>query len=218
MKVLVIGCGKVGFYLARTLREHGHHPTVIETDRERARKAANQLDMTVYCGDGTTIDMLETAGCGKMDALVAVTGSDQNNLIACQLAKRLFQVERTVARVNNPKNTPILKQLGVDIALSSTDVLARLIEREVDSAAIRQIVALNKGEASINEITLPPDYPLSGARLRELDLPEESIIVSISRDDQMLIPRGNTQLLAGDRIILVCHNRALHQLSRALGL
>ena len=218
MKVLVIGCGKVGFYLARTLREHGHHPTVIETDRERARKAANQLDMTVYCGDGTTIDMLETAGCGKMDALVAVTGSDQNNLIACQLAKRLFQVERTVARVNNPKNTSILKQLGVDIALSSTDVLARLIEREVDSAAIRQIVSLNKGEASINEITLPDDYPLSGVRLRELDLPEESIIVSISRDDQMIIPRGNTQLLSRDRIIIVCHNRALHELSRMLRL
>lgn len=218
MNVLVIGCGKVGYYLARTLREHGHHPTVIETDRQRAKRSANELDMVVYCGDGTTIDMLEAAGCAKMDALVAVTGSDQNNLIACQLAKKLFHVERTVARVNNPKNTAILKQLGVDIALSSTDVLARLIEREVDSAAIRQIVALNKGEASINEITLPDNYRLSGVRLRELDLPEESIIVSISRDDQMIIPRGNTQLMGGDRIIIVCHNRALHQLSQQLHL
>ena len=82
MNVLVIGCGKVGYFLARTLREHGHHPTLIEADRERAKRSANELDMVVYCGDGTSIDMLETAGCADTDALIAVTGSDQNNLVA----------------------------------------------------------------------------------------------------------------------------------------
>ncbi len=216
MNVLVIGCGKVGYFLARTLREHGHHPTLIEADRERAKRSANELDMVVYCGDGTSIDMLETAGCADTDALIAVTGSDQNNLVACQLAKRLFHVKRTVARVNNPKNTQVLKRLGVDIALSSTDVLARLIEREVDSAVIRQIVPLNQGEASINEIDLPDNYPLDGVRLQDLSLPEESILVSITRGDKMIIPRGKTQLHSGDRIILLCHNRELHQLRRVL--
>ena len=216
MNVLVIGCGKVGDFLARTLREHGHHPTLIEADRERAKRSANELDMVVYCGDGTSIDMLETAGCADTDALIAVTGSDQNNLVACQLAKRLFHVKRTVARVNNPKNTQVLKRLGVDIALSSTDVLARLIEREVDSAVIRQIVPLNQGEASINEIDLPDNYPLDGVRLQDLSLPEESILVSITRGDKMIIPRGKTQLHSGDRIILLCHNRELHQLRRVL--
>ncbi|HIY07824.1 MAG TPA: TrkA family potassium uptake protein [Firmicutes bacterium] len=216
MNVLVIGCGKVGYFLARTLREHGHHPTLIEADRERAKRSANELDMVVYCGDGTSIDMLETAGCADTDALIAVTGSDQNNLVACQLAKRLFRVKRTVARVNNPKNTQVLKRLGVDIALSSTDVLARLIEREVDSAVIRQIVPLNQGEASINEIDLPDNYPLDGVRLQDLSLPEESILVSITRGDKMIIPRGKTQLHSGDRIILLCHNRELHQLRRVL--
>lgn len=216
MNVLVIGCGKVGYFLARTLREHGHHPTLIEADRERAKRSANELDMVVYCGDGTSIDMLETAGCADTDALIAVTGSDQNNLVACQLAKRLFRVKRTVARVNNPKNTQVLKRLGVDIALSSTDVLARLIEREVDSAVIRQIVPLNQGEASINEIDLPDNYPLDGVRLQDLSLPEESILVSITRGDKMIIPRGKTQLHSGDRIILLCHNRELHQLRHVL--
>ena len=216
MNVLVIGCGKVGYFLARTLREHGHHPTLIEADRERAKRSANELDMVVYCGDGTSIDMLETAGCADTDALIAVTGSDQNNLVACQLAKRLFHVKRTVARVNNPKNTQVLKRLGVDIALSSTDVLARLIEREVDSAVIRQIVPLNQGEASINEIDLPDNYPLDGVRLQDLSLPEESILVSITRGDKMIIHRGKTQLHSGDRIILLCHNRELHQLRRVL--
>lgn len=216
MNVLVIGCGKVGYFLARTLREHGHHPTLIEADRERAKRSANELDMVVYCGDGTSIDMLETAGCADTDALIAVTGSDQNNLVACQLAKRLFHVKRTVARVNNPKNTQVLKRLGVDIALSSTDVLARLIEREVDSAVIRQIVPLNQGEASINEIDLPDNYPLDGVRLQDLSLPEESILVSITRGDKMIIPRGKTQLHSGDRIILLCHNRELHQLRHVL--
>ena len=118
--------------------------------------------------------------------------------------------------VNNPKNTQVLKRLGVDIALSSTDVLARLIEREVDSAVIRQIVPLNQGEASINEIDLPDNYPLDGVRLQDLSLPEESILVSITRGDKMIIPRGKTQLHSGDRIILLCHNRELHQLRRVL--
>ena len=100
--------------------------------------------------------------------------------------------------------------------MSSTDVLARLIEREVDSAVIRQIVPLNQGEASINEIDLPDNYPLDGVRLQDLSLPEESILVSITRGDKMIIPRGKTQLHSGDRIILLCHNRELHQLRRVL--
>lgn len=218
MKIVVIGGGKVGYYLVKTLLEHGHAPRLIEIDRAACKRIANELDVPVVCGDGTTIDMLETVGTQECDALIAVTGQDQDNLIACQLAKKLYHVRRTVARINNPKNASVMKQLGVDIPISSTDNIARLLEREVDSAAIKQLMPLNRGQASLSELQIPNNYKHSGVRLMELDLPEECVIVSITRDGDLIIPRGNTQILAGDKVLVVCANAAVRELSLKLGL
>ena len=172
----------------------------------------------MICGDGSTLDVLESAGAKDADALIAVTGRDQDNLVACQLAKQLFHIQRTVARINNPKNAAVMKQLGVDIPISATDNIARLLEREVDAAAIRQLMPLNRGEASLSELQIPPDYRRSGARLSELDLPEESVVVSISRDGRLIIPRGNAQVLSGDRLLVVCTNTVVRELMRKFDL
>ncbi len=216
MTVIVVGGGKVGYFLAKTLLAHGHHPKIIELDRDLCHKIANDLDIPVVCGDGTTIQALNEAGAEDADALIGVTGQDENNLVACQLAKRPFNIKRTVARVNNPKNAQIMKKLGVDIPISSTDNIARLLEREVDAAAIKQLISLNRGETSLSEIDLPADFKHSGKTLMEIRLPEDSVIVSISRNEQVIIPRGNTTLFAGDKIIVMVKNSALHDLSRML--
>lgn len=218
MRIIVVGGGKVGYYLTKTLLEHGHQPHLIETDRAVCAHIANDLDVPIICGDGSTIDVLESARAKDADALIAVTGRDQDNLVACQLAKKMFNVTRTVARINNPKNAVVMKQLGVDIPISSTDNIARLLEREVDSAAIRQLMPLNRGEASLSELQIPPKYKLDGIRLSELLLPEESIIVSISRDGQLLIPRGNTQIFSGDKVLVVCANSVVRELSKKMGI
>lgn len=218
MTVIVVGGGKVGFYLARTLMEHGHKPRIIEKSKETCARIANDLDIPIFCGDGSTIEALQNAGIEEADALISVTGKDENNLIACQLAKKEFHVKRTVARVNNPKNMSIMKQLGVDIPISSTDNIARLLEREVDTSAIKQIMSLNRGETSISEFEIPQNYKRDGIRLSELRMPEESIIVSISRDGTMIIPRGNTQIFSGDKVIVICQLKVIHDLSRMLGL
>lgn len=218
MTVIVVGGGKVGYYLAKTLLDHGHEPKIIELDRELCHRIANDLDVTVICGDGTTIHALEEAGAHDAEALIGVTGQDENNLVACQIAKRSFGIKRTVARVNNPKNVKVMKALGVDIPISSTDNIARLLEREVDASAIKQLMSLNRGETSLSEIDLPPDFKHSGKRLAELKMPEESVIVSISRGDQIIIPRGNTTLYAGDKVIIICKNNVLHTLCRHFGL
>lgn len=130
----------------------------------------------------------------------------------------MFQVERTVARINNPKNAAVMKQLGVDIPISSTDNIARLLEREVDTAAIKQLMPLARGEASLSELQIPPKYRLNGITLSELRLPEESVIVSVSRDGRLIIPRGNTQIFSGDKILVVCANSAVRELSRKMGI
>ncbi|MGI5967648.1 MULTISPECIES: potassium channel family protein [Anaerotruncus] len=218
MKIIVVGGGKVGYYLTKTLLEHGHSPRLIERDRTLCTRLANDLDVPVVCGDGTIIDILEASEADGADALIAVTGRDQDNLVACQLAKEIFHVGRTVARINNPKNAAAMKQLGVDIPISSTDNIARLLEREVDTAAIKQLMPLNRGEASLSELQIPEKYDLDGIRLVDLHLPEESVIVSISRGGRLIIPRGNSQILSGDKLLVVCANTALRELSERLSL
>lgn len=218
MELIIVGGGKVGYYLTKTLLEHGHHPHLIEMDPEKCAHMADTLDIPVICGDGCTLEVLEAAGARHTDAVVAVTGRDQDNLIACQLAGQVFHVRRTVARINNPKNKDAMIQLGVETPISVTDSIARLIEREVDTAAIRQLIPLNRGEASISELHLPEPYSQEGVRLSQLQLPEESVIVSIERKGQFIFPRGNTQLFGGDKLLVVCADSALRELSKKLGL
>ncbi|MEG2074565.1 MAG: NAD-binding protein, partial [Angelakisella sp.] len=197
MKVIVVGAGKVGYYLTKTLLEHGHTPVVIEQDREFCARIADELGVKSIYGDGSTIDCLEAAGASEAQSLVTVTGSDEANLIACQLAKRIFGIQKTVARVNNPKNLQVMRRLGVDIPISSTDSIARQIEREVDIASIRQVMALNQGKATISEITLPQNSPLDGVRISDIRLPEEAVIISITRGGELIIPRGKTCVFSG---------------------
>ena len=146
-----------------------------------------------------------------MDALVGVSGRDEVNLIVCQLAKMRFSIGKTVARVNNPRNMEVLQKLGVDICVSSTNNIVNVLEHEIDTAAIRQLVALNRGEFSINELELPKDFRFSGKTLSEIRMPQSSVLVSISRGKEFLIPRGNTKLLAGDRVVIIAKTDSMHE-------
>lgn len=215
MRVCVVGGGNVGFYLAKTLLEHGHDPVVIDADPALCRRVADSLDMTVVCGDATLAEVLEGAGVAQCGALAAVTGRDEINLIACQVAKQVFKVRRTVARVSNPKNAALLKTLGVDIAVSATDNLTQLIEREVETSAIQQLLGLAGGTASLTEVRTPPDFIFSGRTLAQLTIPKDAVIVSITRDGELLIPRGSTQVLANDRIVVLAKNTAFHELTKS---
>lgn len=217
MKIVIVGGGKIGYYLARTLIEHGHEPTLVERDRDVSTQLADDLDIPVIYGDGTTIDVLVAAGIRQADALVAVTGADEQNLVACQLAK-MFEVKRTAAKVNNPKNTGVLRQLGIDITVSATDNIARLLEREVDLTAIKQVVSLNQGEASLSEVTLPEDYRYDNSKLIDIRLPDQSVIVSIERGGEVIIPRGNTKIYSGDKLLIMAKNAVLHKVMEKLRL
>ncbi len=213
MKICIIGGGKIGFYLAKSLLEHRHTPIVIEARPRNCERMADTLDIPVICGDGTSLEALEAAGCADCAALVAVTGDDQTNLIACQLAKKVFGLPKTVARVNNPKNTEVLRRLGVDIPVSSTDNIGRLLEREVETNAIRQLLSMAEGTASLTEITIPPEFPYAGRVLAELDMPQDAIIISVTRGEEFIIPRGNTALMIGDKVLCLAKDTAFHALT-----
>ena len=171
MRVCIVGGGKVGYYLAKTLLEHGHTPVLIEDDPAMCRKVADSLDLTVVCGDGTFAEVQESADVAHCSAMVAVTGRDEDNLIVCQLAKQVFKVKRTVARVNNPKNAAVLKKLGVDIAVSATDNLTHLIEREVETAAIQPLLSLAGGRPRSPRCSFHRASPMRGKRWLSLSSP-----------------------------------------------
>ena len=129
MKVCIAGGGKVGMYLAQSLLAHRHKVTIIEPQEMLCRSLADSLDIPVICGDAISFDTMRTADVASCDAFVAVTGADENNLVACQIAKREFGVNRTVARASNPKNRELLHTLGVDTVVCGTDNLSHIPER-----------------------------------------------------------------------------------------
>ena len=132
MYVIVIGGGKVGYYLARDLVDRGEEVTLIEKDGSRSEWLEGQLGSIVMRGDGDEMGFLATTGIERADAVLAVTGDDEDNLVALQLAKKRFNVPRTVARVNNPANVEIFKALGVDEAVSATEVLLGALEPKIE--------------------------------------------------------------------------------------
>ena len=213
MNVVIVGGGKIGYYLAQTLQAHGHRPRIIEIDKKACARIANQLEIPVFCGDGTTIEMQESAGVGEVESLISVTGRDEDNLICCQLAKMRFGVKKTVARVNNPKNTQVMRKLGVDIPICSTNNIVRVIEHEADNAEIKLLMSLNAGEASLNEITIPQNFVHSGKTLKDLALNRDIVIVTVTRGGEILIPRGETTIESGDTIMVIAKNPPLHDIN-----
>lgn len=218
MNVVVVGGGKVGFFLIRVLREHGHQVSIVEKDAARCQTLAETYPILVVHGDGTDPSTLVDAGIDRVDVLAAVTGKDEENLLVCQIAKRKFQIERAIARVNNPKNEAVFRQLGVNLAVSSTGVIADLIEREMALGKIRTLLTFHHGDLTILEVDLPPGSPAAGRRVMELagQLPPESVLVAVIRAGRVIIPRGFTLLKPGDTVMALVHSEAASTLQQTL--
>lgn len=203
MYIIIVGGGKVGYYLAKTLLPNKHKVVIIEPVKEMCEKVANELNIPVCHGDGTTIDILTELDTSRADFFIAVTGRDEDNLIACQLAKRKFGVKRAIARVNNPKNIQVFEKLGVDMAVSSTSIIADLIEQEVDYTGMKTLMKLKSGKIVLSEIIISPESGVCGKSLKDMDLPRDCILVSVIRDEEVIIPNGFTVLQASDLVIAV---------------
>lgn len=204
MYIIIVGGGKVGYYLAKTLAPDKHRIMLIEEDFQLCEKIACELidlGVDLIHGDGTDINFLKDAEIEKADMLIAVTGHDQNNLVACQLAKNYFGVARTIARVNNPKNINVFRQLGVDSVVSSTAHIAEIIEQEVDWTGINRMLSEKVGDVRIREFQVAETSASAGKKVETLDIPKGTILISVIRDKEAIIPNGQTQLFAGDTVI-----------------
>ncbi|MGA1843285.1 MAG: potassium channel family protein [bacterium] len=201
MNIILVGGGKVGYFLAKSLIRDQHHCVLIEKDPDICHAIATDLGITVIHGDACEGRVLEDAGIARADVFVAVTGSDANNLVACQLAKQFFRVKRTLARVNDPENERPFSQLGVDVPINSTSILTKIIEEEATLSDLVTLFSFKKGKLSVIRVSLTEDSPVANKSLQEIRLPANSVVVSILRGNDVIIPKGVTVLKPQDDVI-----------------
>jgi trk system potassium uptake protein TrkA len=203
MYVVVVGGGTVGYYLTKELLAAGHEVVMIEKDPPRARQIADELGSIVIPNDGCEGRYQAEAGMARADVVAAVTGDDEDNLVACQVAKMRFSVPRAIARVNNPKNEQLFRQLAIDETVSPTRTILGVIEHEIPIHDLLHLTELERGELQIVEAQLDADSPVVGRELRDLRLPEGSHVAVVIRNERALAVRPETRLLEGDKLLAV---------------
>lgn len=216
MYIIVVGGGKIGYYLTKALLNEGHEVLLIERDARKCERIAEELGSVVMRGDGCEAATLADAGTERAGVVVAVTGDDEDNLVACQVAKAKFKVPRTVARINNPKNGIIFKKLGIDVTVSSTEVILSQIEHELPLHSLAHLLVLKGSGLEIVEVKIPDDSPAVGRALKDVSLPADSIISLIVSGGSAGIPSGDTVLRAGDEVLAVAKEESEEALRRAL--
>jgi trk system potassium uptake protein TrkA len=201
--VLVVGGGKVGYYLTKELIESGHEVVLMEKDRARADQIADEIGSVVIPHDGCEGKYLAEAGCNRADIVAAVTGDDEDNLVICQMAKHHFDVPRTIARVNNPKNESLFKHLGVDELISPTRMILGSIEQDIPVHELLHLAALGENELEIIEAHLQPGSPAVGRAPKDLSIPEGCSLFAVVRDGVATPLRPDTVLREGDKVIAI---------------
>ena len=201
MYIVIAGGGRIGRYIARDMVEKGHEVTVIEEVAARCEQLVVETDVLVIEGDACDVRYLEQAHTDRADVFVATTHEDEDNLVACQLAKIEFSVKRAISRVNTPKNVEIFEALGIE-SVSSTRLLSELLEHEFSVGELVHLTSLKGGRLQLVEIQVPVgDGAPPARRVDSLDLPFESVVVVIFRGNETVIPRGTTEILPGDEVV-----------------
>jgi trk system potassium uptake protein TrkA len=203
MYVVVAGGGKVGWNLSRELIEKGHEVTLIENNRRRYLIIEEELEHAVQYGDASELWVLERAGIQRADLVIAVTGDDEDNLLVCQIAREKYLCDRIIARVNNPRNLQWFELLGIQPAVSATDLILRLIEHEVPSYGLVHLLDLPAEQLEIIEVEVTKSAPAAGKEVAQVTLPEGSLIISVLRDGKGFVPKADTVIEAGDEVLLV---------------
>ena len=204
MNVLIVGAGKSGVYLAEKLRG-GHEVTLVESRPDRVDYVASRLPgCRVIRGDGCEPIVLDRAGVGSADLVAALTGDDEDNLVISFLSKNTYYVPLVFARTNHPKNEWMFTRMwGVDVGVSTAQVIYSLIEKEVSLGDVIALMRLSTENMVIDEVTLPPDAAACGKALSELNLPKCAHIMAVISKGDVIVPRGDTVLNAGDEVLIL---------------
>jgi trk system potassium uptake protein TrkA len=207
MRVVIVGGGNVGTFIAAELHEAGHDVLIVEVDPDRVKQAEavnEPAGVPWLNADGCEVSELAKAGVDKADVVAAVTGDDEDNLVVSLLAKQEFAVPLVVARVNNPKNQWMFNEMwGVDVSVSTPHLLTALVEEAVSVGSLVRLLTFERGRAGLVEVTLAPGSPAIDKEIVELGFPRDSTVVAIIRQDHVVVPRGDTPLLEGDEVLVL---------------
>lgn len=202
MYIVIVGGGRLGYYLSRALLNEGHEVVIIEKNAAFCDIINEEMGSICVRGDGCEAAVQTDVGTGRADMLVAVTGEDEDNLVACQVAKHKFNVPRTIARIRNPQNEIIFKKLGVDVAVSATNIILEAIEKEVPTHPLTHLLTRSDKGFEIVEVRIPPASTTIGKLVKEIPLQEGSkLALIIPRDRKPRMPTPNTALHEGDQLI-----------------
>jgi len=202
MYIVIAGGGMVGYYLCKALLAEGHEVIVIERDRRRFQRGEEELGSVFILGDGCEASVLAEAGVERADIFIAATDQDEDNLVACQVAKYRFNVPKTIARTNNPRNEPIFKQLGIDRTVSQVKHMLEDIEEQIPTHLLARLFTLADVGLEIVELKVSADSPVVGRHISELALPENSVLSLLLRNgEKPQVPAPDVAIMPGDRII-----------------
>lgn len=203
MYILVIGCSAIGYHLTKALLASGHEVMVVEKNQVRCDMLTEELGSVALQGDGADESTLKEAGATRADLLIAATGRDETNLVACQLARHVFQTSRTMALIKDPKNEPIFQILGVDVVINSTHLILENLEERIPGRTFLRLMNLRSSAIGLVSITIPEDAAVVGRRLEEVELPPRSFISLVVKTNGVESPSGDLVLEAEDEIIAV---------------
>ena len=217
MYIIIVGGGRVGYYLLKALLKEGHEVLVIEKEARLCQTINDELGSVCTRGDGCEASTLAEIGTGRADMLVAVTGDDEDNLVSCQVAKHKHNVPRTIARIRNPQNAPLFKKLGVDVTVNTTDIIIEVIEHEVPTHPVTELLTLDEQGLTIVDVKITEESTTAGKMVKELSLPKESkLALIIPHEGSTHVPAAQTTLHVGDQIIAVTPSQYKEELEKAL--
>lgn len=217
MFAIILGGGRTGSYIAQDLLSAGHKVIIIERKRETFEKVKKEINTEVLLGDGSNPTLLAEAGIRKADIVIAVTSQDEDNLVIARLAKLEYNVKKVIARVNHPKNYKIFtKEWGVDVAVSATHIISKLIEEEATIGDLVTLLKLQSGEVALVEARLDNDSPLIGKEIKHIGFPPDCVVVSIIREKKIIFPKGHTVFNQDDEVLILTNIENEERLSQIL--
>ena len=206
--ILIVGGFNKARFLATSLQNEGYHVTVVNKNYEDCEELAEVNGLNVIYGDGSKKYILEEAAADSCQVAIAMTGKDEINLVVCEMCKRYFNVKKTMAVLNDPAKTDFFYQMGVDRVVCALNMITGLMQEQAVMDEITEIIPVDEEQVHISEMPIPRRSPLSGKKLWELNLPKELIIGCILRDNQSIIPRGETVLKEGDMLVIITSDRS----------
>jgi trk system potassium uptake protein len=216
MYIVVVGGGKVGYFLSKELLEAGHELVILEKNAARAKQIADELGSIVLNRDGCEGKHLAEAGANRAAIVAAVTGDDEDNLVVCQMAKHHFDVRRTIARVNNPKNEDLFRHLGVDEIISPTRMALASIEQDIPVHELLHLAQLKGGDLDLLEAQISEDSPAVGRRAGDIPLAEGCSLFVLLRGSNVQAIRPETVFQSGDKVLAISKAECEVQLRREL--